>query len=718
MQPPRQLAWLWALVVQSPPVAELTTKRSEKIVTSRQVAVPIALATAICAAVFLAASTWTGDDLASNTYPAVYELVSALPWVGLWLAAAGGLGILLRVVLRDALEIDATVQFAAGIALLLVLDAALGALGVLQNRAMPVGAWVLTVLAIVPVVVTLVRAAKRQVAVRIPMPWFWPAAAPAVAILLLAACSAPGWLWESEFGGYDALSYHLQLPKEWMAAGAITPLQHNVYSFLPSYMEAAYYHVMLLRGSALDAVIACQLLHAAIAVVTALAAARLVMTLLGGRGESSISAITAAVVLGTPWVVIVGTLAYNELPTALMLAAALTMIVPQSGKPIGRGIVVGLLMAAAVGAKPTAVGFVVLPVTIVLLWRSTGLWKAVLAAAVTGALCISPWLVRNALHGGNPVFPFAAELLGSAHWTAEQVTIWNAGHHAELSFGERIGEAFNQLFRYGLGSNPDAPGNEPWQPQWSVLPWLGIAGAVLATTAPRLRRPAMLLLVVMVVQMAFWLLFTHIKSRFMLPMVVPASCGIAIGVLRLQQFLQFEHESSSRLSQVLVFGFVAVWCLQPALLYRAQRDGAPSARIGWVGLFSGTDIADDQLHMATGSATVRINRTLPRDARVMLVGDAAPLYYTADVTYTTVWDRGPMSAAIAAHPDEPARWMQTLRKQGFSHVLVSPTMLRLWQESRWRDPLLDPDAILRAAERHGTVVARFADGSVLFAIGD
>ena len=55
-------------------------------------------------------------------------------------------------------------------------------------------------------------------------------AAPAVAVLLVAACSAPGWLWASEFGGYDALSYHLQLPKEWLHLKKITTLDHNVYS--------------------------------------------------------------------------------------------------------------------------------------------------------------------------------------------------------------------------------------------------------------------------------------------------------------------------------------------------------------------------------------------------------------------------------------------------------------------------------------------------------
>jgi len=53
------------------------------------------------------------------------------------------------------------------------------------------------------------------------------ATVPTIAIVILAACSAPGWLWATEFGGYDVLSYHLQLPREWYDAGRIVPLDHS-----------------------------------------------------------------------------------------------------------------------------------------------------------------------------------------------------------------------------------------------------------------------------------------------------------------------------------------------------------------------------------------------------------------------------------------------------------------------------------------------------------
>ncbi|NJL31121.1 MAG: hypothetical protein HC898_05545, partial [Phycisphaerales bacterium] len=58
--------------------------------------------------------------------------------------------------------------------------------------------------------------------------------------MLIAAICPPGTLWSVEAFGYDTLAYHLQLPKEWIASGSITPLPHNVYSHLPSLVESGY----------------------------------------------------------------------------------------------------------------------------------------------------------------------------------------------------------------------------------------------------------------------------------------------------------------------------------------------------------------------------------------------------------------------------------------------------------------------------------------------
>ena len=207
---------------------------------------------------------------AAGAAEAVWVLLTSLPWALGWLLAAVGLGWPLRLRLAGGHPDGLAIQVGLGVAAMMALDATLGPLGVLQWGG-SLGAWALIVIGLALVTEQLRRAARTAPVLPIVV---WTAI-PAVAVLLTAACSAPGWLWSSEFGGYDAMSYHLQLPAEWQGLGRIVPLEHNVYSWLPGYVEAAYYHLNVLIGDGAGAVYACQLLHASLAVATAAIAARI-----------------------------------------------------------------------------------------------------------------------------------------------------------------------------------------------------------------------------------------------------------------------------------------------------------------------------------------------------------------------------------------------------------------------------------------------------------
>ena len=142
-----------------------------------------------------------------------------------------------------------------------------------------------------------------------------------------------------------------------------------------------------------------------------------------------------------------------------------------------------LLSAAACGAKLSALGFVAAPLGVLMLVTS---WSAgsggsggsggsrrlplmVMTAAAVALAWLTPWLLRNWVHAGNPVFPFAT-FAGTGHWTPEQADTWRQGHLYNGGVSARLGELWNQYFRYGIGPAPDP--TEPWRPQWSLLPWL------------------------------------------------------------------------------------------------------------------------------------------------------------------------------------------------------------------------------------------------------
>ncbi len=650
-----------------------------------------------------------GPGASGSAADAATVLLTSGPWALGWLLAAIGLGWPLRRWLLPDHTDALAIQTGLGVAAMLTLDAALGAVGVLQWGGAG-GAWALIVIGIALLIEQLRHSARRAPVLPIVI---WTAI-PAVAVLLVAACSAPGWLWSSEFGGYDAMSYHLQLPAEWQAFGRITPLEHNVYSWLPGYVEAAYYHLAVLMGDGLGAAYACQLLHALITGLTAVLIGRIAWRMAGQDAGRWVATLAAVVFLGTPWVVVTGSLAYNEMVVTMLLATGLLIAADEPVKTPS-AVALGIVTATACGAKLTAVGFAAVPLAVLLFAGSPpARWPRLGAAAAGSALvCLLPWLIRNGVDAGNPVFPFATNLFGLAHWTAEQASAWTQGHAAGTGIAGRAAATWNELLRYGLGDNPAPPA--PWLPQWSLLPWLAPLGLAIAATNSGLRRWTARLGLILLVQLVFWLLFTHLKSRFMLPAVVPAALAVALGIAAVSERLRPGRVRTA--SGAAMIAASLLWCCLPGTIYLREAGGAPAARIGLALMLSGDVLSPSQRRsMSDRVAAIGLNYALPDGAKILLVGDATPLYYRADVTYQTTWDRGPLSAAMRSRPDDPSAWLAELREQGFTHLLVAPTMLAIWERSGWNDPLITATRVLDMADRFADLQREFQGGELLYRV--
>ena len=398
-------------------------------------------------------------------------------------------------------------------------------------------------------VIVLVREKQRAAALH-PL---WMLAAAPLAVALLAAASPPGWLWGSEFGGFDALSYHLPVAIEWAAAGKVSPLLHNVYSFLPSYVEAAYtqLHVALGGGQPAAGVdglrdglfafegaglVACQYLSVGYLILAAAATAAVVTSLArdgvartNGSGSETVGRIAGVVagaaVLCVPWSVVVGSLAYNETAVMMCLAAAMLAAVDGGLSTRARGLLCGVLVGAACGGKPTAL-FVVAPVVALLLavrvrrreWRKLAVW-GVIAATVA----FVPPLVRNAIAShGNPVFPAATGLFGLGHWTAEQAAVFAASHHESAPLLERLGMLL------GTVSGGDGQPRGVLHRQFSILWPLAAVCAVLAMRRRALRGVVLALLGGLAAAMVWWLFYSHCQSRFLVPLT--PVCGMLVGL--------------------------------------------------------------------------------------------------------------------------------------------------------------------------------------------
>jgi hypothetical protein len=248
------------------------------------------------------------------------------------------------------------------------------------------------------------------------------------------------------------------------------------------------------------------------------------------------------------------------------------------------------------------------------------------------------------------------------------------------------------------------------------------------------RRRGLAMLAAVAVAVVAWCLFTHARARFLLAIAPILAAAIPVAVA------SWRAAAPRRLLAAIAW----LATLGPAVMFATERNGTPATAIGSDKAFDGRmeaemiAVADPRSarDLRAEASRAFILRDPPDDALVLMVGVADPFHLpvfredgTPRLRYTTVWTRGPLETAFAAAentidatsaPDAAAiaaAALDILRADGFTHVLVAPTMLEIWQASGWLDPVLDPDRIAALATGPGVrVTHRFRDGSVLLAI--
>lgn len=675
-------------------------------------------------------------DFLGGLSAVLYTLARAGAPAAAYLLGAIGLGRLFAPLTRSATDRPA-LQIALGLGGMLTLSHLLGCLGVFSGPlAMPIALGLVGTGLVLLGLQIRARLADPDLLAHITIPWPILLAIPAACALLVAACNPPGWLWRSEAGGYDALSYHLQLPQEWLALGRIRPLEHNVYSFLPGYIESAFVHLAamtdaapraaagtpagLLAGEGLG-ILSCQLLSAGIALITAALVGRATLAALRRTGlaaertAAAASGLAGALFLCTPWTVVTGSLAYNDLAVVALAAGALISATDTALAPTRRGITAGLLVGLACGCKPTALFLAGPPVGLLLLGCAppTQWGRLILGGAAAGLLALAPWLIRNLVSSSNPVFPLASSLFGPAHWTHDQVARYLAGHSFHGSLAARLALLFSTQ-----DQQTHAGARGILHPQWlAFFPTLLIAAAV-ALARHATRRIALLLTIGLLAQLLAWLFFTHIQSRFLIPLLAPGCIIVGLALAAIPQPLARPALASA-----------AILCLAQTtatlVIFAGQRDGHPNAlllagphiRTGAAErqAFASANPQEQREFLMQAGPEVFINLTAPPGAVVYLLGDATPLYYTVPVRYNTTWDRWPLAEAMREKPGDPAAWAAALRRQGITHILINLSEISRLSRSGWSDPAITPESIRPLFDSQTRVIRAWPElGSALY----
>lgn len=557
-----------------------------------------------------------------------------------------------------------------------------------------------------------------------------------LSVMLVAACAPPRWLWASEFGGFDALSYHLQLPREWLEMGRLWPLTHNVYSYLPSYFESAFLTLQLWTfapRSTADGMsgmlagdgwrmISTQMLHAGFGIVAAWMIAagtrELGRRVSQSEGFEGGAWIAAAAFLCVPWVIVTGSMAYDELVLCACFGGAMLIALSVGGdgaggaggaggaiKPFRGAILCGWLVGVACDVKPTALFFVSPVIGLTLLWGSPKReWmRLVLGAATGGLVALAPWLLRNYIAGGNPVFPYAHAIFGDGHWTAEQHARFAGAHHFVGTWGERLKLLFVADENDPAGARHR--GLTHWQ--WSIFfPTVAIAGLI-GLIARRTRSAAGLLAIGLLIQLTAWLALTHLQSRFLLPLVVPGAMLIGLigsGGWRTSGAAGNGGRGARfvRAAALLAIAFMGMRGLDN---FWSQRRGQPNALLA-IGptVFENHDLRDPK-------------QGLSKKDLLYLLGNSTPLYLPGPLIYHTTWDASPLGDAIRATPgeakDKANAWSAELRDRGIDAVLITPSEIDRLAETKWYDPAVTLEIVKNWVEFGAKPVRMFQDSGEL-----
>ncbi|NBC10858.1 MAG: hypothetical protein GVY24_03870 [Planctomycetes bacterium] len=667
----------------------------------------VLLATGLALAVGLVLGVGPSSLAPGQLAGVVLILLDAAPVLALLWLAALGYGLSLQRGLTPACRDRVTVALGLGLAALLLLHWLVGV-------TLGVGRWPAAAVCGIGVVLAVVHGVRwfrtreeQSPTPRRELPWTIALAGAPLGLILVAACCPPGTLWQVEAFGYDVLTYHLQLPRQWLEAGRITGDPRNVYSYLPSLVESGYAMIGALRGSVSGAAYACQLFHASLAVYAAVAVGRTVAGFVGAMAGGA----AGAALLAVPWTMITASSAYNELAVIALGAAALLVLTDVSSERIGGAAAVGLLVGAATLSKLTAGPMIAVPIGLMLLlrlnpalrWRKpptlrTGL-RSLAVAAVVGLLTLSPYFIRNAVWTGNPVFPFATGVLGTGHWDAAQAERWRAAHglDGDGGLGPLPAVARQWLFNTGYGAiggkavQTDATdiARFGYEGGFPAL-WVGVLLLGLAAVRPGVtRRLSTVMLIMLIAQAAFWLLATHQQSRFLLPLLLPTCVLIGLGLGRFG-----ERTPRLRAARPLAAAAlpVVLFTVSLSVLYgqtralpdedRARRATTPGTWVDAMVLFGRHPIND-----------------LPGEARVLLVADNGPLLYLRrEVAYATPFDDSPLGEAVRETGDTPEEVIDALREAGFTHLWIGWSEYRRLRETHGYDPAVTP-ALLAALDR-------------------
>jgi len=468
--------------------------------------------------------------------------------------------------------------------------------------------------------------------------WLWVLVSVVVLILALFSVFLPPL-------DYDVLEYHLGVPVRYLEAGRITALPTNVYSNFPLTGEMHYLVGLSVLGKVGGGCFA-KLFNLFCSVCAGLGVAALAWKLFGGRSAALLALATFAT---TGWLLVLAcTKTYVEPVLTAFTVLAFLGFLHWLVSGSRRGLVLtGLMVGFACGTKYPAALFLALPLAgflgMLVVREAGGRRRALTGGALFVAVLLaafSPWLIKNVIVTGNPVFPLVQGLFDGGGWTGAARSRWAQAHALGVAGPATL---LSQLRGLVVDSG-ELPALIFSPAAFIFLPLLLLV-----------RRRRFLVLTglgYVVLCVGLWLLFTHRIQRFLVPTVAVAvalSAG-AVGTVRTEGLRRLLRGTAAVLLAVSLF-MSWPW-LNQAWAFDLSRPGPLLGE--WLDFYPACEFAE----------------TLPAGEKVLSVGEARSFYFGPSVHTETVFDPKLLDMLLADGP-QPLQVARRLKERGFTHIFVN-----------------------------------------------
>jgi hypothetical protein len=477
-----------------------------------------------------------------------------------------------------------------------------------------------------------------------------------LAAIPLAFCLVPEY-------NFDALRTHLWLTRQLAVTGHLPLDLSNWNLFIPNSAACWFSPAYLLTGET-----GAKTAHWMLGALTAL-------LLLGGfsrRGQPSrAGCLAAALFIVLPVVAWEMSVTYVDLASTLFITAAMICLIRNFEIGSSAAIHLGALFAgAAIASKYNALLW--LPFWLLLVawrvWSEKRTFPPIALAAgrfvLLTLLVAAPWLIRNSVVTGNPLFPLPVPLLSSAQVSPELIA---AVRNEQASFGCGHDAAAFLLLPINLTLHPSRFRGSP-----GVLPFLAV-GALLVLWR-RLSRADCILLAAFAFGLLAWFRAGQ-EIRYLLPLL-PVASWLAVRPLQLLP-------DSRVFRGIWMAAILLQICVHFPLIYGRLPLDVPF-RLSWqhgeVQVMTGTLRPENYLERTQPFYPVYrwANRHLSKPARILSF-DACAYWSDNPILYAFSMEGG-----LTLERD-PARLVACCRRSGLTHVVV---------DMNWLTPDLDRSKII------------------------